>query len=98
MASHDHRSSDHHHSAASAVLGSFGKFYDSAGAFRWAFLNLALRLRLSELVERAPALGAARTDKPRGKSRGVSAYAFGDRSGGLQHHLAKASRTNGTAR
>ena len=97
MAVYDHRSSDHYHSAASAVLGAFGKFYDSAGAFRCAFLNLASRIRLSELVERAPALGPSRSDELRSKSGGVGAYAFGHRSSGLQHHLAKASRTKGTA-
>src|ERR1700746_1470913 len=97
MAAHDHRSSDHHCTAASAVLGAFRKFYDSAGAFRSAFLDLAARIRLSELVERAPALGTARTDEPRREPRYVGAYAFGHRSSSLQRHLAKASWTKGTA-
>jgi hypothetical protein len=79
MAVHGHRSSDHHYIAASAVLGAFGKFYDSAGAFRCAFLNLASRIHLSELVERAPALGAARSDELRSKSGGFGAYAVGHR-------------------
>jgi len=97
MAVHDHRSSDHHHTAASAVLGAFGKFYDSAGAFRCAFLNLAARIRLSKLVERPPTFGAARTDELRREPGDVGAYAFGHRSGSLQRHLAKASWTKGIA-
>jgi ABC-type glycerol-3-phosphate transport system permease component len=43
MAVHDHRISDHHHTASSAVLGTLGKFYDSAGAFWRTFLSLASR-------------------------------------------------------
>src|SRR5258707_15472291 len=97
MAVHDHRSSDHHHSVASAVLGALREFYDAARAFRCAFLNLASRIRLSELVERAPALGAARADELRSKSGDLGAYAVGHRPGGLQYHLAKASRTQGAA-
>jgi hypothetical protein len=97
MAVHDHRSSDHHHTAASAVLGAFGEFYDSARAFRCAFLNLASRVRLSELVGCGSSAGAACRDLIRGEFGDVGTYAAGYRSSCLQRHLAEASRPKSIA-
>ena len=82
MAVHDHRSSDHHPAAASAVLGSFREFYDSAGTLRCTVFALAAGIRLSELVECASAVGTARGDELRGERGDIGAYAIGDRSGG----------------
>ena len=91
MAIHYCRRGDNDRIAPPALLGAFGKFYDSSRAFRPPFFPLAARVRFSELVERDPAVGATRGHQFCGECCDVGSYPLGHGSSRLQHSLAETS-------